>query len=59
VLSTTPGNFLAEKTVKTSLKHDARIGAFPVLTIDIWLAGFPFGVFDGAPTLTKEKRRLV
>jgi hypothetical protein len=31
VLSTTPGNFFALKTVKTSLKQLARMGAFPVL----------------------------
>jgi hypothetical protein len=58
VLSTTPGNFLAEYTVNTSLQHDARMGALPVLTMEIWFAGLPLGVLEGAPTLQKEKRRL-
>lgn len=57
VLSTTPGNFLAEKTVKTSEKHEARTGAFPVLTRHGELAFFCGG--EGTPTLTNEKRRLL
>lgn len=58
VLSQTPGNFLAENTWKTSLKHEARTGAFPVLTIEFALACCPLGAVDGGPTLTKEKRNL-
>lgn len=34
VLSTTPGNFFAEKTVNISLKQEASMGALPVLTIE-------------------------
>ena len=34
VLSTTPGNFFAENTVKASLKVDARTGALPVFTME-------------------------
>lgn len=55
VLSTTPGNRLAEKTVKGSEKQAAKIGALPVLTVDD--AFGPSMVF-GMPTLTKEKRSL-
>jgi hypothetical protein len=44
VLSMTPGNFLAEKTWKTSLKQEARTGAEAVFRV--WAA-------VGEPTLTK------
>lgn len=55
VLSHTPGNFLAEKTVKTSLKHDARTGVLPMLTCD----GLPLAIWlGGAATLTKENLSL-
>lgn len=55
VLSHTPGNFLAEKTVKTSLKHDASTGVLPVLTCD----GLPLAIWlGGAATLTKENLSL-
>lgn len=53
VLSQTPGNFLAEKTVKGSLKHDARTGDLPVLT----LAVLPLVLEVGA-TLTNENLSL-
>ena len=33
VLSTTPGNFLAEKTWNSSLKQVAKMGADPVLSL--------------------------
>ena len=46
----TPGNFLAEKTWKTSLKQEARTGADTVLSV--WAAG-------GEPTLTKFIFNLV
>ena len=55
VLSHTPGNFLAEKTVKTSLKHDASTGVLPMLTCD----GLPLAIWlGGAATLTKENLSL-
>jgi hypothetical protein len=64
VLSTTPGNFLAEYTVKTSEKQAARTGALPVLMLAVCRpfvplggAGIEVGVV-GAPTLTKENRKL-
>lgn len=57
VLSTTPGNFLAENTLKTSEKHEARTGALPVLTEHDELVLICDG--EGAPTLTNEKRRLL
>lgn len=53
VLSQTPGNFLAEKTVKTSEKHEARTGARSLLT------PMPEEGRAGWATLTKEKRRLL
>lgn len=63
VLSTTPGNFFAEYTVKTSEKQEARTGALPVLIAPDWVrdaavseSGVPEPV--GAPTFTNEKRRL-
>jgi hypothetical protein len=55
VLSQTPGNFLAEKTWKTSLKADARTGALPVFIVGVAVSEPLAG---GAPTLTKEKRSL-
>lgn len=58
VLSTTPGNFFALYTVKTSEKHAAKTGALPVLRMEFWFEGFPLGVVDGGPTLTKERRSL-
>lgn len=53
MLSQTPGNFLAEKTVNDSLKHDASTGDLPVLTLGPGPP--PLGV--GA-TLTNENRSL-
>ncbi len=53
VLSQTPGNFFAEKTVKTSLKHEASTGDLPVLTTGP--SPLPFG---GGPTLTNENLSL-
>lgn len=44
--------------MKTSVKQAAKTGALPVLRIEFWLDGFPFGVVDGGPTLTKDKRSL-
>lgn len=63
VLSTTPGNLLAEYTVKTSLKHAAKTGALLVLTVVIGIAplGLAFAeVLDvvGTPTFTNEKWSL-
>lgn len=55
VLSHTLGNFLAEYTLNTSLKQDAKIGARPVLT----LGTLPSRrAPPRAPTLTKENRNL-
>jgi len=60
VLSTTPGNLLAEYTVKGSEKQAARTGAEPVLTRDelfFPVPGAPLGGGgDGTPTLTNWKR---
>lgn len=58
VLSQTPGNFLAEYTWKTSLKQEARTGAFPVLTMELELPCCPLRAEDGGPTFTKENRSL-
>jgi hypothetical protein len=55
VLSHTPGNFLAEKTLKTSLKQHARIGALFLLILG---APVSRGVPSGGPTLTKENLKL-
>ena len=62
----TPGNFLAEKTWKTSEKHEARTGAEPLFS-DCWV--FCWGDCwdcwaaerraEGEPTLTKFILRLV
>lgn len=48
VLSLTPGNFLADQTVKGSEKVSARMGHAPVFSVP----------WDGPPTLTKESLRL-
>lgn len=50
VLSITPGNFLALKTWKTSLKQEAKTGAEPL---------FRDWVVLGEPTLTKFIFRLL
>lgn len=49
VLSMTPGNFLALKTWKMLLKHEAKTGADPVFRV-WWPPGVPEA---GLPTLTK------
>ena len=62
VLSTTPGNFLAEKTVKGSLKQEASTGARPVLMPCVMVPGGADEdpvVCDAdvvAPTFTNENR---
>lgn len=63
VLSTTPGNLFAEYTMKESEKQEARTWALPVLIRPdgIYIEfGSAVGVLGalGAPTFTKEKRRL-
>lgn len=63
VLSTTPGNFFAEYTVKISEKQDASTGALPVLTepdemyCELGSEARVFGA-PGTPTFTNENRRL-
>ena len=58
VLSQTPGNFLAEKTVNDSLKQDARIGALPVFTLAVLPATLGIGATLTNENLSLEERQV-